>query len=135
MIRLNNNPYENTNLSLNIQFKDSFGVYYIPSVASYTVLALNDDGESWEVVDELYKVPIESASTVNLIIPKVRKIDGCKNNRKVLIEWEAFLNNEYCSFIDEVDFDVKPLPLHFGQPFPFNKLFGVILNFPCSFPQ
>lgn len=110
MIRLNKNPVEGSAVKINISFRDSFGAYYVPSELKYTLLALNNDEESWSVVDDLYKVLLTPASSVNLTISNIKIIEGTKLQRKILIEWSGFVDGEYTDFKDEVNFDVDPMP-------------------------
>lgn len=110
MIRLNKNPFEGSAVKVNISFRDSFGAYYVPSELTYSFLALNDDEESWSIVDDYYKVKLEPASSVNLTIPDIKIIEGKKLQRKIIIEWSGYVDGEYTNFKDEVNFDVEPMP-------------------------
>ena len=116
MIRLRNNPVEGSSVTLNLSFRDAFGVYYVPTKLNYTLLALNEDKEDWSVVDNLYKVPVEPQSNVVLNIPDMKQIEGTTLSRKIIIEYEAYLNNQYCDYTDEVNFDVQPMPTITNEP-------------------
>lgn len=110
MIRLNNTPNEGSTVKVNLGFRDSAGIYYIPTKISYSLLALNNDKESWSVVDNLYKIPLTPASNVILTLPNVKTITNTTLSRKVMIYWDAFVDGEYNSFVDEVTFDIAPKP-------------------------
>lgn len=110
MIRLNNTPNEGSTVKVNLGFRDSAGQYYIPAKIQYTLLALNNDKESWSVVDDKYLVPITPASSVILTIPDIKLVTGTTLSRKVMIYWDAFVDGEYSSFTDEITFDVAPKP-------------------------
>ena len=110
MIRLNNTPNEGSTVKVNLGFRDSAGQYYIPAKITYTFLALNDDKESWSVVDNLYEVALTPASSVTLTIPDVKTITGTTLSRKVMVYWDAFVDGEYNSFVDEITFDIAPKP-------------------------
>lgn len=116
MIKLRNNPIEGSTVKVNLGFRDSAGMYYIPSQITYTLLALNNDKESWSVVDDIYRVPITPASTVNLTIPDIKTISGTTLNRKIMVYWEAFVDNTYSDFVDEIIFDVTPKPYVPNEP-------------------
>ena len=110
MIRLNNTPNEGSTVKVNLGFRDSAGQYYIPTKVQYTFLALNNDKESWSVVDDKYLVSLTPASSVVLTIPNVKTIEGTTLSRKVMVYWDAFVDNEYNSFTDEITFDIAPKP-------------------------
>ena len=116
MIKLRNNPIEGSTVKVNLGFRDSAGMYYVPSQITYTLLALNNDKESWSVVDNIYRVPITPASTVNLTIPNIKTISGTTLNRKIMVYWEAFVDNTYSDFVDEITFDVTPKPYVPNEP-------------------
>ena len=110
MIKLNKNPMAGSAVRVNLSFRDPSGSYYIPTCLRYSVLALNSDGQSWSTVDGKWKVPIAPASSVNLSVPDMRFIEGTKPQRKIIVEWEAFLDGGLLTFEDEVDFEVEPFP-------------------------
>lgn len=116
MIRLNNTPNEGSTVKVNLGFRDSAGQYYIPTKIQYTFLALNDDKESWSIVDNTYLKSLTPASSVVLTIPNVKTITGTTLQRKVMIYWEAFVDNEYNNFTDEITFDVAPKPYVPDEP-------------------
>lgn len=118
MIRLNNTPQEGSTVKVNLGFRDSAGQYYIPTKVQYTLLALNNDKESWSVVDNLYEVALTPASSVTLTIPDVKTITGTTLSRKVMVYWDAFVDNQYSSFIDEITFDIAPKPYIPNPPAP-----------------
>ena len=118
MIRLNNTPNEGSTVKVNLGFRDSAGQYYIPAKITYTFLALNNDKESWSVVDNYYKVPLTPASSVMLTIPDVKTITGTTLSRKVMVYWDAFVGGEYNSFVDEINFDIAPKPYVPNPPSP-----------------
>lgn len=116
MIRLNNTPNEGSTVKVNLGFRDSAGQYYIPAKITYTFLALNNDKESWSVVDNLYKTPLTPASSVMLSIPNTQAISGTTLSRKIMIYWDAFVDGEYNSFTDEITFDITPKPFVPDEP-------------------
>ena len=118
MIRLNKNPVEGSAVRINVSFRDSFGAYYVPSELTYTLLALNSDKESWSVVSDYYKVPINPESSVNITIPKISLITGTELQRKIIVEWSGYVDGEYTDFVDEVNFDVQPRPYITDAPEP-----------------
>lgn len=118
MIRLNNTPNEGSTVKVNLGFRDSAGQYYIPAKITYTFLALNNDKESWSVVDNLYEVALTPASSVTLTIPDVKTITGTTLSRKVMVYWDAFVDNQYSSFTDEITFDIAPKPYVPNPPSP-----------------
>lgn len=118
MIRLNNTPNEGSTVKVNLGFRDSAGQYYIPAKIQYTLLALNNDKESWSVVDNIYQKSLTPASSVVLTIPNVQTIEGTTLQRKVMIYWDAFVDNEYNSFVDEITFDIAPKPYIPNPPSP-----------------
>ena len=118
MIRLNNTPNEGSTVKVNLGFRDSAGQYYIPAKITYTFLALNNDKESWSVVDNLYEVALTPASSVTLTIPDVKTITGTTLSRKVMVYWDAFVDNQYSSFTDEITFDIAPKPYIPNPPSP-----------------
>ena len=118
MIRLNNTPNEGSTVKVNLGFRDSAGQYYIPAKITYTFLALNNDMESWSVVDNLYEVALTPASSVTLTIPDVKTITGTTLSRKVMVYWDAFVDNQYSSFTDEITFDIAPKPYIPNPPSP-----------------
>lgn len=118
MIRLNNTPQEGSTVKVNLGFRDSAGQYYIPTKVQYTLLALNNDKESWSVVDDIYQKSLTPASSVVLTIPNVQTIEGTTLQRKVMIYWDAFVDNEYNSFTDEITFDIAPKPFVPNPPSP-----------------
>lgn len=116
MIRLNNTPNEGSTVKVNLGFRDSAGIYYIPTKVSYSLLALNNDKESWSVVDNLYKIPLTPASNVILTLPNIKTVTNTTLSRKVMIYWDAFVDGEYNSFVDEVTFDIAPKPYIPDEP-------------------
>ena len=116
MIRLNNTPNEGSTVKVNLGFRDSAGQYYIPTKIQYTFLALNNDKESWSIVDDTYLKPLTPASSVVLTIPNVKTITGTTLQRKVMVYWEAFVDNEYNNFTDEITFDIAPKPYVPNEP-------------------
>lgn len=116
MIRLNNTPNEGSTVKVNLGFRDSAGIYYIPTKVSYSLLALNNDKESWSVVDNLYKIPLVPASNVVLTLPDIKAVTNTTLSRKVMIYWDAFVDGEYNSFVDEVTFDIAPKPFIPDEP-------------------
>ena len=118
MIKLNNTPIEGSTVKVNLGFRDSAGQYYIPAKITYTFLALNNDRESWSVVDNLYEVALTPASSVTLTIPDVKTITGTTLQRKIMVYWDAFVDNEYNSFVDEITFDIAPRPYVPNPPAP-----------------
>lgn len=119
MIELRNNPVEGSSLKLGLSFKDPLGKYYIPVYVTYTFLALNSDEESWSVVDNLYEVSLAPQSTISLVIPNVKTITETTLRRKVVIKYQAFIDNQYCDFVDEVNFTIQPKPYIVGpEPVP-----------------
>ena len=116
MIRLNNTPNEGSTVKVNLGFRDSAGIYYIPTKVSYSLLALNNDKESWSVVDNLYKIPLVPASNVILTLPNIKTVTNTTLSRKVMIYWDAFVDGEYNSFVDEVTFDIAPKPFIPDEP-------------------
>ena len=118
MIRLNNTPNEGSTVKVNLGFRDSAGQYYIPTKIQYTLLALNNDKESWSVVDGIYLFPLTPASSVVLTIPDVKTVEGTTLQRKIMVYWDAFVDNEYNSFVDEIRFDIAPKPYVPNPPEP-----------------
>ena len=118
MIKLNNTPNEGSTVKVNLGFRDSAGQYYIPTKVQYTFLALNNDKESWSVVDDKYLVSLTPASSVVLTIPNVKTIEGTTLSRKIMVYWDAFVDNEYNSFVDEIRFDIAPKPYVPNPPEP-----------------
>lgn len=118
MIRLNNTPNEGSTVKVNLGFRDSAGQYYIPTKVQYTLLALNNDKESWSVVDGIYLFPLTPASSVVLTIPNVKTVEGTTLQRKIMVYWDAFVDNEYNSFVDEIRFDIAPKPYVPNPPEP-----------------
>ena len=116
MIKLNNTPNEGSTVKVNLGFRDSAGQYYIPTKVQYTFLALNNDKESWSIVDDIYLKPLNPASSVVLTIPNVKTITGTTLQRKVMVYWEAFVDNEYNNFTDEITFDIAPKPYVPDEP-------------------
>ena len=116
MIRLNNTPNEGSTVKVNLGFRDSSGQYYIPAKITYTFLALNSDKESWSIVDDTYLKPLTPSSHVMLTIPNVKTITGTTLSRKVMVYWDAFVDNEYSSFTDEITFDIAPKPFVPDEP-------------------
>lgn len=116
MIRLNNTPNEGSTVKVNLGFRDSAGQYYIPTKIQYTFLALNNDKESWSIVDDIYLKPLTPASSVVLTISNVKTITGTTLQRKVMVYWEAFVDNEYNNFTDEITFDIAPKPYVPDEP-------------------
>ena len=115
MIQLRNNPIEGSSVKLGLSFRDSLGKYYIPVYVTYTFLALNNDNESWSVVDDLYKVPLTPASTINLLISNIKTITNTTLERKVVINYQAYIDNEYADFVDEINFTIQPQPTISGS--------------------
>ena len=118
MIRLNNTPNEGSTVKVNLGFRDSAGQYYIPAKIQYTLLALNNDKESWSVVDDIYLKSLSPASSVTLTIPNVSTVEGTTLQRKIMVYWDAFVDNEYNSFTDEITFDIAPRPFVPNPPAP-----------------
>lgn len=118
MIRLNNTPNEGSTVVVNLGFRDSTGQYYIPTKIQYTLLALNNDKESWSVVDDIYKKSLTPASNVTLTIPNTETIEGTTLQRKVMVYWSAFINNQYNDFVDEITFEIVPKPYVPNPPSP-----------------
>ena len=118
MIRLNNTPNEGSTVKVNLGFRDSAGQYYIPAKIQYTLLALNNDKESWSVVDDIYEKSLSPASSVTLTIPNVSTVEGTTLQRKIMVYWDAFVDNEYNSFTDEITFDIAPRPFVPNPPAP-----------------
>ena len=118
MIELRNNPIEGSSVKLALNFKDPLGKYYIPISVNYTFLALNSNDEDWDVVDNLYEIPLDPASMVSLIIPNVKIITGTTLRRKIIIKYQAFIDNEYVDFVDEVNFTIQPQPTIKYEPGP-----------------
>lgn len=118
MIRLNNTPSEDSAVKVNLVFRDSAGLCYIPAKITYTLLALNDNKEDWKVVDDLYQVPITPASSVTLTIPDMKIIEGTTLSRMIEISWDAFVDNQYTTFTDNITFDVAPRPYIVDPPAP-----------------
>lgn len=116
MIRLNNTPNEGSTVKVNLGFRDSAGQYYIPTKVQYTFLALNNDKESWSIVDDIYLKSLNPASSVVLTIPNIKAIEGTTLQRKVMVYWEAFVDNEYNTFTDEITFDIAPKPYIPDEP-------------------
>lgn len=116
MIRLNNTPNEGSTVKVNLGFRDSAGQYYIPTKVQYTFLALNNDKESWSIVDDIYLKSLTPASSVVLTIPNIKTVEGTTLQRKVMVYWEAFVDNEYNSFVDEIRFDIAPKPYVPDEP-------------------
>ena len=118
MIELRNNPIEGSSVKLALNFKDPLGKYYIPISVNYTFLALNSNDEDWDVVDNLYEIPLDPASMVSLIIPNLQIITGTTLRRKIIIKYQAFIDNEYVDFVDEVNFTIQPQPTIKYDPTP-----------------
>jgi len=118
MIRLNNTPNEGSTVKVNLGFRDSAGQYYIPAKIQYTLLALNNDKESWSVVDDIYLKSLAPASSVTLTIPNISTVEGTTLQRKIMVYWDAFVDNEYNSFTDEITFDIAPKPFVPNPPAP-----------------
>jgi len=116
MIRLNNTPNEGSTVKVNLGFRDSAGQYYIPTKVQYTFLALNNDKETWSIVDDIYLKSLTPASSVVLTIPNVKTVEGTTLQRKVMVYWDAFVDNEYNSFVDEITFDIAPKPYVPDEP-------------------
>ena len=116
MIQLRNNPIEGSSVKLGLSFRDTLGKYYIPESVSYTFLALNNDKESWSVVDDIYCTPLEPASVISLTIPNLRVIEGTTLERKVVINYQAFVDYEYTNFVDEINFTLQPQPTISNEP-------------------
>lgn len=116
MIRLNNTPNEGSTVKVNLGFRDSAGIYYIPTKVSYSLLALNNDKESWSVVDNQYKIPLTPASNVVLTLPDIKTVTNTTLSRKVMVYWDAFVDGEYNSFVDEITFDIAPKPFIPDEP-------------------
>ena len=116
MIRLNKNPVEGSAVKINISFRDSFGAYYVPSELTYTYLALNSDKESWSVIEDYYKKPLVAESSVNLMIPDTKIIEGKTLTRKIIVEWSGYVDGEYTDFKDEINFDIDPMPYISNKP-------------------
>jgi len=116
MIKLNNTPNEGSTVKVNLGFRDSAGQYYIPTKIQYTVLALNNDKESWSIVDDLYMVSLTPGSSVVLTVPNVKTIEGTTLQRKIIVYWEAFIDNEYSSFNDDITFEIQPKPYVPNEP-------------------
>ena len=118
MIRLNNTPNEGSTVKVNLGFRDSAGQYYIPTKVQYTLLALNNDKESWSVVDDNYLKPLTPASNVILTLPDIKTVEGTTLQRKVMVYWSAFVDGEYNDFVDEITFDIAPKPYVPNPPSP-----------------
>ena len=118
MIRLNNTPNEGSTVKVNLGFRDSAGQYYIPTKVQYTLLALNNDKESWSVVDDNYLVSLTPASNVILTLPDIKTVEGTTLQRKVMVYWSAFVDNEYNDFVDEITFEIAPKPYVPNPPSP-----------------
>lgn len=118
MIELRNNPIEGSSVKLALNFKDPLGKYYIPISVNYTFLALNSNDEDWDVVDDLYEIPLDPASMISLVIPKIQTITGTTLRRKIIIKYQAFIDNEYVDFVDEVNFTIQPQPTIKYEPGP-----------------
>ena len=116
MIKLNYSPFEGSTVKVTLSFRDSFGKYYIPLSLNYTLLALNSDKESWSVVGDAYKVSIQPASQVPLTISDTSLISGTTLQRKVLIQWVALVDGQVTDFIDEVVFEIQPMPYITNKP-------------------
>ena len=110
MIRLRNNPVEGSSLKLGLSFRDPLGNYFIPISVNYTLLALNSDKESWSVVDGMFEVPLKPASSIALVIPDLKVITETELDRKVIIKYQAYIDDSYANFIDEVAFELQPMP-------------------------
>ena len=115
MIRLNNTPIEGSTVKVNLVFRDSAGIFYVPTKVSYTLLALNNDKESWSVVEDNSLTP---ASNIVLTLSDIKTIEGTTLQRKVMVYWSAFVDNEYNDFVDEIIFDVTPKPYVPNPPSP-----------------
>lgn len=118
MIKLRNNPVEGSSVRLSLSFRDGFGNYYVPSSLSYTILALNDDEESWSVVDDVYRKEVEPSSTVTLVTPASKVIEGTTLTRKIVVYWSALFDNAVTDFVDEVNYEVQPKPYVPDAPIP-----------------
>lgn len=116
MIQLNQNPMENSAVSLNLNFRDSFGKYYIPTHVTYTLLALNSDKTTWSVVDGLYKKSLEPQSVICLTIPNMKLISETTPQRKIVVEWNAKIDGEFIDMSDEVQFCVQSRPYITNKP-------------------
>ena len=129
MIKLRNNPIEGSSVRLNLSFREATGTYYIPVKVNYTFLALNSDEESWSVVGDYYKKPLTPASVITLVIPDVQKIQDTTLQRKVIVEYQAFLNNGYVDFIDEIQFEIQPMPtIHYDGPTPDPQTYVQVIS-------
>ena len=118
MIELRNNPIEGSSLKLGLSFRDPLGKYYVPVYVNYTLLALHDDNESWDVVDNLYNVSLTPQSTISLVISNMKVITGTTMRRKLIIKYQAFIDNQYADFVDEVNFTIQPQPTVNYDPQP-----------------
>ena len=116
MIKLNYSPFEGSTVKVTLSFRDSFGKYYVPLSLNYTLLALNSDKESWSVVGDEYKVNVQPASQVPLTISNTSLISGTTLQRKVLIQWVALVDGQVTDFIDEVVFEIQPMPYITNKP-------------------
>ena len=110
MIKLNNNPIEGSTVKVNLGFRDSAGIYYIPTKVQYTLLALNADKESWSVVDDIYKKALTPASSVIITLSDIKTVTNTTLDRKVMVYWSAFVDGEYNDFVDEIRFTIQPKP-------------------------
>ena len=118
MIRLRNNPIEGSAVRLALSFRDGFGNYYVPSSVTYTILALNNDEESWSVVDDVYKKKLEPASTMTVTTPVSKVIEGTTLRRKIVFEWTTLVDGTYTDFVDEASYEVQPMPYVPDHPLP-----------------
>lgn len=110
MIKLSHTPMEGSALKLNLSFKDSFGNYYVPVSINYTFLAMNNDKETWCIIDDLYEKSIEPASSVILTISKLQSVTGTTMFRKIIVKYTALLEGELTDFVDEVTFEIQAKP-------------------------
>jgi len=118
MIKLRNNPVEGSCVKLSLSFRDPLGNFYVPSSVCYTILALNNDEESWTVVDNVYRKEIEPSSSVVLVTPPSNIVEGTTLVRKIIIYWTSLFDNAVSDFVDEVNYEVQPLPYVPDVPVP-----------------
>ena len=118
MIKLRNDPIEGAASVLNLSFKDGFGNYYVPDSLNYSLLALNSDEESWQVVDGIFEKELEPSSSVIITTPPASVIAGTTLTRKMIVKWTATVGGTYTDFVDEVQWVVQPKPYIPGAPTP-----------------
>jgi hypothetical protein len=114
-IILSRNPVQGGSVVIRVSFRDEMGRFYVPikGTVRYSLFALHESKETWEVVNSRYGVLEESKSVVDIVLQgaDLAMLSNCTLQRRVVLDWQYMRAGELTLGRDTVDFEVVLLPV------------------------